>query len=156
MSTQYAPEAALTGSMRDFRVPGGNDLLGQINGFFRWQNFRRRHDLWPFSRSTEEGPSAVCARAMIGTKMHGINFASQDYLSLSSHPEIKATAIEATKQYGVHSAGRPHSSAIRRIRWRSSVRSPSFCRPRRSSSFRRVGLRATASSRVWSGLRITS
>ena len=122
MSTQYAPEAALTGSMRDFRVPGGNDLLGQVNGFFRWQNLRRQHDLWPFSRSTEEGPSAVCAaRDDRGTKMHGINFASQDYLSLSSHPEIKATAIEATKQYGVHSAGSPalvgnttHSVALER------------------------------------------
>jgi len=125
MSTKlnsYTPEAALTGSMRDFRVPGGSDLLGRVEGFFRWQNLRRKHELWPFSRSTEEAPSAVCAaRDDRGMMMHGVNFASQDYLSLSSHPEIKATAAEAIKQYGVHSAGSPalvgnttHSVALER------------------------------------------
>jgi 7-keto-8-aminopelargonate synthetase-like enzyme len=121
-SNCYTPEAALTGSMRDFRVPGGSDLLGRVEGFFRWQNLRRKHELWPFSRSTEEAPSAVCAaRDDRGMKMHGVNFASQDYLSLSSHPEIKATAAEAIKRYGVHSAGSPalvgnttHSVALER------------------------------------------
>ncbi len=39
--------------------------------------------------------------------MAGVNFASQDYLSLSGHPEIKAAAREAIDEYGVHSAGSP-------------------------------------------------
>ena len=39
--------------------------------------------------------------------MTGVNFASQDYLSLSSHPEIKATASSTIEQFGVHSAGSP-------------------------------------------------
>ncbi|SOJ56629.1 2-amino-3-ketobutyrate coenzyme A ligase [Mycobacterium simulans] len=39
--------------------------------------------------------------------MDGVNFASQDYLSLSGHPEIKAAAREAIEDYGVHSAGSP-------------------------------------------------
>lgn len=39
--------------------------------------------------------------------MRGVNFASQDYLSMASHPDIKATAIEAIQRYGVHSAGSP-------------------------------------------------
>src|SRR5882762_10223108 len=39
--------------------------------------------------------------------MHGVNFASQDYLSLSSHSGIKATAKEAIERCGVHSAGSP-------------------------------------------------
>ena len=42
-----------------------------------------------------------------GNKMHGINFASQDYLSLSSHPAVKETAIETMREFGVHSAGSP-------------------------------------------------
>jgi glycine C-acetyltransferase len=121
-SNNYAPPAALGGSMRDFRVPHGSDLLERVNGFFRWQNLRRQHELWPYSRSTEEAPTAVCAaRDDSGAKMHGVNFASQDYLSLSSHPEIKATATEAIKRYGVHSAGSPalvgnttHSVALER------------------------------------------
>ena len=80
------PPAALTGSMRDFRVPGGADLLGRTEGFFKWQNLRRQNGLWPFSRATEDGPSTVCwAQDDSGNKMRGVNFASQDYLSLSSH-----------------------------------------------------------------------
>lgn len=99
---------ALTGSMRDFRVPGGVDLLGRTDGFFRWQDLRRDHGLWPFSRATEDGPKTVCsAQDDRGNSMRGVNFASQDYLSLASHPAIKATAIETIERCGVHSAGSP-------------------------------------------------
>jgi glycine C-acetyltransferase len=109
MSTRpYAqiPPDALTGSMRDFRVPGGVDLLGRTEGFFRWQDLRRQNGLWPFSRATQDGPQTICsAEDDSGHRMQGVNFASQDYLSLSSHPEIKATAIETIERCGVHSAG---------------------------------------------------
>jgi glycine C-acetyltransferase len=116
------PPAALTGSMRDFRVPGGTDLLGRTEGFFRWQDLRRQNGLWPFSRATEDGPRTICAaQDDSGNKMRGINFASQDYLSLSSHPDIKATATETIQRCGVHSAGSPalvgntsHSVALER------------------------------------------
>ena len=37
----------------------------------------------------------------------GINFASQDYLSLACHPEIRQAAVGAVARYGVHSAGSP-------------------------------------------------
>ncbi|MBT8389175.1 MAG: aminotransferase class I/II-fold pyridoxal phosphate-dependent enzyme, partial [Altererythrobacter sp.] len=40
-----------------------------------------------------------------GSKIKGVNFASQDYLSLASHPDVKQAAIEAIEEYGVHSAG---------------------------------------------------
>jgi 7-keto-8-aminopelargonate synthetase-like enzyme len=116
------PSAALTGSMRDFRVPGGADLLGRTEGFFRWQDLRRQNGLWPFSRATEDGPKTICAaQDDSGNKMRGVNFASQDYLSLSSHPAIKAAAIETIERCGVHSAGSPalvgntsHSVALER------------------------------------------
>jgi 7-keto-8-aminopelargonate synthetase-like enzyme len=107
-TSAQVPSAALTGSMRDFRVPGGADLLGRTEGFYRWQDLRRQNGLWPFSRATEEGPRTICAaQDDRGYKMQGVNFASQDYLSLSSHPEIKATAIETIERCGVHSAGSP-------------------------------------------------
>jgi 7-keto-8-aminopelargonate synthetase-like enzyme len=102
------PADALTGSMRDFRVPAGADLLARTHGFFRWQDLRRQHGLWPFSRATEDGPKTVClAQDDRGLKMQGVNFASQDYLSLSSHPLIKVAAIETIERCGVHSAGSP-------------------------------------------------
>jgi glycine C-acetyltransferase len=108
MSTapKYVPPAALTGSMRDFRTPKGSDLLGRTAPFFQWQNLRRQHGLWPFSRSTDTGPATVCsARDDQGGEIHGVNFASQDYLSLSSHPDIKETAKQVIDAFGVHSAG---------------------------------------------------
>jgi glycine C-acetyltransferase len=37
----------------------------------------------------------------------GINFASQDYLSLASHPKVSQAAVDAIAHYGVHSAGSP-------------------------------------------------
>ena len=103
-------EEALGGSMRDFRVPGGSDLAARGDAFFAWQDNRRQNGLWPFSRSTEAGPGTVCeATDDRGNTNRGVNFASQDYLSMSSHPAIKETAIETIRTYGVHSAG---SSAL--------------------------------------------
>ncbi|WP_334160967.1 aminotransferase class I/II-fold pyridoxal phosphate-dependent enzyme [Phenylobacterium sp.] len=102
----YTPPAALTGSMRDYRYPKGSDLEARVAGFFKWQNLRRQHGLWPFSRSTEESPSTVCAaRDDAGGKIHGVNFASQDYLSMSTNPVIKKVAQDVIEEFGVHSAG---------------------------------------------------
>src|SRR6201995_3852215 len=107
-NSAYIPPAALTGSVRDFRVPGGADLVGRTEGFFQWQDLRRQSGLWPYSRATEDGPNTVCrAQDDSGNKMRGVNFASQDYLSLSSHPAVKATAKETIDRCGVHSAGSP-------------------------------------------------
>jgi len=102
----YVPPGALTGSMRDFRTVKGADLLSRITPFYNWQNLRRQHGLWPFSRSTDNGPSTVCAaRDDQGGQIHGVNFASQDYLSLSAHPAMKQTAKDIIEQFGIHSAG---------------------------------------------------
>lgn len=102
------PAAALAGSMRDFRVPAGADLERRVGIFFKWQNLRRQNGLWPFSRATDFGPrTEVSAADDRGIGMRGVNFASQDYLSMSSNPVIKQTALEAIERYGVHSAGSP-------------------------------------------------
>jgi 7-keto-8-aminopelargonate synthetase-like enzyme len=104
--SKTVPEAALTGSLRDYRSPEGPDLISRISGFFEWQDLRRDHGLWPYARSTSTAPKARCeARNDDGAPFRGINFASQDYLSLSSHPKVKQAAIEAISDYGVHSAG---------------------------------------------------
>lgn len=100
--------AALGGSMRDFRVLEGSNLLGRVQAFYDWQNVRREAGLWPLGRSTEAGPKRRClARTDMGESFEGINFGSQDYLSLSAHPAITETALETIKEFGVHSAGSP-------------------------------------------------
>jgi 7-keto-8-aminopelargonate synthetase-like enzyme len=104
--TKTIPGEALTGSLRDFRVPQGTDLLERVSGFFAWQDLRRREDLWPYAKSTSSAPKPHCsARTDAGQHFAGVNFASQDYLSLSSHPAVKQAAVRAIEEYGVHSAG---------------------------------------------------
>jgi glycine C-acetyltransferase len=100
--------AALVGSVRDYRVPPGPDLIHRISGFLDWQRVRRDSGVWPYARATVTGPGTECvALDIAGQVTHGVNFASQDYLSLSSHPEIKEAAKEAVDSFGVHSAGSP-------------------------------------------------
>ena len=100
--------AALGGSMRDFRYLPGTNLLDRVEAFFQWQELRRSAGLWPLGRSTETGPRSKCfARTDEGALFEGINFASQDYLSLSAHPAVWDAAIDTIKEFGVHSAGSP-------------------------------------------------
>ena len=78
--------------------------------FHQWQAVRRDNGLWPYSRSTTQAPrSFTAAKDDAGNSVQGVNFGSQDYLSLSSHPAIRETAKATIDEYGVHSAG---SSAL--------------------------------------------
>jgi 7-keto-8-aminopelargonate synthetase-like enzyme len=100
------PNAALTGSLRDYRLPAGSDLLRRVESFFTWQDLRRQYNLWPYAKSTATAPKTHCAaKTDSGIEIAGVNFASQDYLSLSSHPVVKDAARQAIDEYGVHSAG---------------------------------------------------
>ncbi len=102
------PEFALQSSMRDFRNIKGVDLLRRCDQFYDWQDARRQSGTWPFSRSTEKGVRASCAiRDDRGILVEGVNFASQDYLSLSAHAGVHDAARDAIDVIGVHSAGSP-------------------------------------------------
>ena len=94
--------------MKDFRHLPGANLLERVGAFYDWQEARRAIGVWPLGRSTEQGAFSRCtARTDEGALFAGVNFASQDYLSLNSHPEILETAIQTMRDYGVHSAGSP-------------------------------------------------
>ena len=109
-SRDAGPARALTGSMRDFRDLHGKDLIARVGNFYEWQRLRRSQGLWPYSKSTEQAPLAItAARDDTGLRFSGLNFATQDYLGLSSDPEIKEVAKAVVDEYGVHSAG---SSAL--------------------------------------------
>lgn len=96
----------LQGNTRRFKDPTGPDLLTRTGGFFDWQQARRQAGYWPYSRSLETAPQAnTQIKDCRGQPQQGVNFASQDYLSLAISAEVKDVAMEAIRQYGVHSAG---------------------------------------------------
>jgi 7-keto-8-aminopelargonate synthetase-like enzyme len=105
---KFALPSTLTGSLREYRVVEGTDLLKRIEGFEVWQFKRFKEGFWPYSRATDTGarPSGG-VRDDLGRKTEGVNFGSQDYLSLSFHPAIRQAAHDAIERYGVHSAGSP-------------------------------------------------
>lgn len=108
MDNKVEEFGALEGSMRDFRYIAGSNLIDRVSAFYDWQQTRRQAGVWPLGRSTEMGPHSKCqARTDEGELFEGVNFASQDYLSLSSHPEVRDVAIETIMKFGVHSAGSP-------------------------------------------------
>ncbi len=97
---------ALAGSLKDYRVPYGMDLIARTEAFFGWQEERRLQSVWPYARTISSPPGANCeATSDSNDILSGVNFGSQDYLSLSSHPKVKQAAIDAIDRFGVHSAG---------------------------------------------------
>jgi glycine C-acetyltransferase len=95
----------------DYRHPTGPDLLARTEDFHQWQEARQRAGLWSLSRSLEGKPDARCGvRSEAGTLRRGLNFGSQDYLSLSAHPAVVEAAYRAIEEYGLHSAGSPFLS----------------------------------------------
>lgn len=96
----------LEGDVLEYRSLPGRDLLDRLQPMTDWLDRRLLHKVDAYSKATE-GRIQTRATALdrAGRKYSGVNFASQDYLSLSSHPEIVATAQQVAASRGVHSAG---------------------------------------------------
>ena len=96
----------LGGDVAQYREVPGRDLLDRLTQHSIWSTARLRNGVEPYSKYTRgaiKNHSIAFDRA--GRRFEGPNFASQDYLSLASHPNIKAAAIKAVNECGVHSAG---------------------------------------------------
>jgi glycine C-acetyltransferase len=100
----------LRGSFAEFARPTGPDLLSRTTPILPWIAARKEAEVWPYARAVS-GTSGTIARAEAETSQvrEGLNFASQDYLSLGTHPAICEAAMRSLRDYGVHSAG---SSAL--------------------------------------------
>ncbi|MBF0160031.1 MAG: aminotransferase class I/II-fold pyridoxal phosphate-dependent enzyme [Magnetococcales bacterium] len=99
---------ALQGSVLDYVIPIGNKLINRKDPFYAWQQSRRELELWTFSYTIKSTPNPwMEITNEIGINVGGLNFASQDYLSLCSHPQVWEAAEAALKDYGPHSAGSP-------------------------------------------------
>jgi glycine C-acetyltransferase len=99
---------ALKRSLADYVRPKGRDLLKRTEAFFDWQDTRRKIHLWPYARSLDAAPETETSiQYDDGHNSRGLNFASQDYLSLARHPAIAEVARKALADFGPHSAGSP-------------------------------------------------
>ncbi|WP_051440879.1 7-keto-8-aminopelargonate synthetase-like enzyme (plasmid) [Ensifer sp. WSM1721] len=82
------------------------DLQSRWDAVGEWWNARLAAGLDSFQKITQ-GRITPIVRGTYrdGTSFSGLNFASQEYLSLASHPEVIDAAISALRQFGCHSAG---------------------------------------------------
>ncbi len=97
---------ALSGTFAEFSQPKGANLLTRTEALNEWRETRTRYGVWQYARSLEGPPhpiATVCDES--GARTRGVNFASQDYLSLASHPAIHEAATRALRDFGPHSAG---------------------------------------------------
>ncbi|CAH0210526.1 4-hydroxy-2,2'-bipyrrole-5-methanol synthase PigH [Massilia sp. Bi118] len=97
---------SLGGTAAQFAQPRGADLLRRTEPVEAWHKARSADGLWQYARSLDGAPHPIASiRDEGGNGARGINFASQDYLSLASHPQVSEAAARALRDAGPHSAG---------------------------------------------------
>jgi 7-keto-8-aminopelargonate synthetase-like enzyme len=97
---------SLDGTAAQFAQPRGADLLRRTEPVEAWHKARSADGLWQYARSLDGAPHPIASiRDESGLGARGINFASQDYLSLASHPQVADAAARALRDAGPHSAG---------------------------------------------------
>jgi glycine C-acetyltransferase len=96
----------LRGSVAEFFSPAGADMIARTAPLASWIEARREQSLWPYHRAIVGAVGATAtAEAEYAEVRQGLNFASQDYLSLSAHPAVRDAAVAAIREHGLHSAG---------------------------------------------------
>lgn len=97
---------AQSGSAADFRSINGASLEQRVAALAHCYNERLKYGLWPYNKSTRSAPATTTIQVEeTGRSVTGVNLASQDYLSLGTHPAVMSAAERAIKDYGVHSSG---------------------------------------------------
>ncbi len=98
--------AALRGSSFDFVSLPGSDLAAKARAFHHWAQTRIAHGVFPYGKRLGGAPGTTAELCLLdGRRQAGLNFSSQDYLSLARHPAVLAAAHAAIEGHGVHSAG---------------------------------------------------
>ena len=100
---------ALRGNVAQFAQPRGPDLVKRTEALDAWCALRAAHRVWQYARAVDGAPGPEARVREEGGDLAGaapgVNFASQDYLSLASHPAVREAARRALLESGPHSAG---------------------------------------------------
>lgn len=103
---EYCAAGTRSGGIADYQETSNPDLLARWHRLGEWWESRLQSDIDAYQKFTT-GPIApeVTGAYRDGRTFRGVNFASQEYLSLASHPRIAEAVRRTIEQYGVHSAG---------------------------------------------------
>lgn len=103
-----AGTSALESHAGRFQRPSGAGLMSRAEPFHRWISERRATGTWPYSH-LRNGLAPPAALDESGRGASELNFCSEDYLGLSSHPSIRSAALEALQRFGLHGGASPVS-----------------------------------------------
>lgn len=91
-----------------FTQPKGAHLTERTRPLGEWLDQRAELGTWPYARTLEKPPGTrTRLETQKGLRVEGINFGSQDYLGLASHPLVRDAAVRALYEYGPHAASSP-------------------------------------------------
>ena len=87
----------------------GKDILARTEPYLNMDLVLDRTMIsWPNKMTlSRPGPTTTAYDLVNHKPISGVNFASQDYMSLCYHPGSVAASVEALKGYGTHSGGSP-------------------------------------------------
>lgn len=101
-------EEAFSKHLGLFAHPKGAHLTQRTRPLGEWIDMRTGLNTWPYARTLQDRPgSETRLESQNGRQVEGINFGSQDYLGLASHPAIHDAAMAALKEFGPHTAASP-------------------------------------------------
>lgn len=91
-----------------FAFPKGSHLIERTHPLGEWLEQRTALGTWPYSRCLEQAPATETRITSQNSRVvEGVNFGSQDYLGLASHPAIQEAAMTALWEFGPHTASSP-------------------------------------------------
>lgn len=106
-SAESGVAPGLAGSLLDFIEGDAARLEDRAGPFHAWKTTRTRAGLWPYGNALLSVAQPRARALTVAGEVDGLNFASQDYLGLSSDPRVIEAATESIRRWGVHSAGSP-------------------------------------------------
>jgi glycine C-acetyltransferase len=105
---RYNPIETFNMNFLKMAKPEGPDLFARTKVLSDYVDPLREAHLWLYSRRMLTGVSTeVLGMDEASNMIHGINFASADYLGLAQSPKAIEAAVEAARTFGVNSAGSP-------------------------------------------------